>query len=112
MLEVIKRIALSTIEDSKPVEIIYGEVTQSSPLTVSIEQRLELDEDFLIVPESLTRYEIDLKHTHTIPGGTETQEALTTKIVIRKGLEIGDTVILLRAQGGQEFIILDKVVKP
>jgi hypothetical protein len=30
-------------------------------------------------------------------------------VVIRPGLEAGDKVILLRVQGGQQFLILDKV---
>jgi hypothetical protein len=29
--------------------------------------------------------------------------------MIRPGLETGDKVILLRVQGGQQFLILDKV---
>lgn len=32
--------------------------------------------------------------------------------VIRKGLEIGDTVLLIRYQGGQTYLVLDRLVKP
>lgn len=63
----------------------------------------------MIVPESLTRYEIELRHSHTFHDGT-TGDSLTEPIVIRKGLEVGNKVILLRVQGGQKFVILDKVV--
>jgi hypothetical protein len=69
-----------------------------------VDQRFILDADFLIVPESLTRMELDLSHTHGSGG-----QGLTIPVVIRPGLEAGDKVILLRVQGGQQFLILDKV---
>lgn len=33
------------------------------------------------------------------------------EVVIRKGLQTGDTVVLLRYQGGQTYLVLDRLVK-
>jgi hypothetical protein len=109
MIDQIKRAAIAAIESSNPVAVMYGTVTNISPLEVNVDQRFTIDADFLLVPESLTRYEIDLKHNHQYTGGT-TEDALLDKIVIRKGLAEGDKVVLIRVQGGQQFLILDKVV--
>ncbi len=109
MLNAIKLAALSAMEAGNPVAVLFGEVTKTNPLEVNVDQRFTLDADFLIVPESLTRLEIDLRHSHTSPDGT-TGEALTQPIVIRPGLQAGDRVVLLRVQGGQKYLILDKVV--
>jgi hypothetical protein len=95
MINSIKKAALDAIEASKPVAVMAGTVTKTSPLEVNVDQRLTLEADFLIVPESLTRYTIQV-------GGVE--------YVIRQGLQPGDRVVLLRLQGGQKFLILDKVV--
>ncbi|MGG4344915.1 DUF2577 domain-containing protein [Paenibacillus lautus] len=108
MLDQIKLAALAAIDASNPVSVMTGTVTNLSPLEVNVDQRFTIDADFLIVPESLQRYEVDLKHKHAYTGGN-TEDALD-KIVIRKGLELNDIVLLLRVQGGQQFVILDKVV--
>ncbi|MBB6733181.1 DUF2577 domain-containing protein [Cohnella zeiphila] len=113
MLEAIKKAAVDAVTASSPTSLLFGTVTQSDPLEVNVDQRFTLDADFLIVPESLTRYELDLSHSHTYTddgaSGT-TGAALAEKVVIREGLNGGDQVILLRWQGGQQYLILDKVV--
>lgn len=112
LLEMIKQAGLDAMEASNPLQLLYGEVKQTDPLEVNVDQRFTLPSDFLIVPEHLTRYELDLKHGHeySVDGTTQTtREALTEKIVIRPGLQAGDPLILLRVQGGQKYLIIDKV---
>ncbi|MCR8645570.1 DUF2577 domain-containing protein [Paenibacillus sp. N1-5-1-14] len=110
LLNIIKSAGAGAVDAGNPVAMLFAEVTQMNPLELNVDQRFTLTEDFLIIPESLTRYEIDLKHKHDALGGS-TQDALPQKIVIREGLKNGDNVLLLRVQGGNSFIILDKVVK-
>ena len=95
MLNAIRQAALTAVEAAGPVAVIFGTVTSANPLEVNVDQRFTLDADFLIVPESLTRYVLNI-------GGVE--------YVIRPGLQAGDRVVLLRVQGGQRYLILDKVV--
>ncbi|HWQ41083.1 MAG TPA: DUF2577 domain-containing protein [Desulfosporosinus sp.] len=113
LLDVIKTAGMDAIGASNPVNIMFGEVVTANPLSVKVDQRFTLPADFLIVPESLTKYEVDLTHTHQYTDNgspRNTVEALTAKIIIRPGLKAGDKVLLLRVQGGQKFVILDKVV--
>lgn len=93
--EYMKKIALETQGASKPTVVQFGTIISSNPLEVNVDQRFTLSEDFLIVPEQLTEYKI------TIDG---------TEYAIRKGLVAGDKVMLLRVQGGQLYVILDRVV--
>lgn len=109
LLETIKRASLDAQSASNPVIIQYGEVKSINPLSVKVDQRFTLTTDFLIVPECLTRLEINLQHNHTYAEGI-TDSALNYPIVIREGLKVTDKVILLRMQGGQKYLILDKVV--
>jgi hypothetical protein len=109
MLNAIRQAALTAMETAAPVAVLIGTVTKTDPLEVNVDQRFTIDADFLLVPESLTKLELDLGHTHSASGGT-TGPALTEPVVIRPGLEPGDRVALLRVQGGQKYIILDKVV--
>ena len=109
MLSAIKQAALDALQASNPVAVLFGNVTKTNPLEVNVDQRFTIDADFLIVPESLTRLELDLRHRHSTADG-ETENALTEPVVIRPGLQAGDRVVLLRIQGGQKYVILDKVV--
>lgn len=114
LLDVIKKAGIQGVSAGNPVNILTGEVKSINPLSVSVDQRFILDADFLIIPESLTRYEIDLKHFHTYPIDTNTERtetAINDKIVIRSGLMTGNKVLLIRIQGGQKYVILDKVVE-
>lgn len=113
LLDLIKAAGADAVNASNPVNILFGEILTVNPLSVKVDQRFILPADFLIVPRTMTKYEVDLQHTHQYTddgsAGT-TSQALTQKIVIRAGLAPGDRVLMLRVQGGQRYIILDKVV--
>ncbi len=85
-------------EEKKPVNALMGEVIQTSPLTVKVEQKLILTERMLVVPKSLTDFEI---------GAECGDEHFTLKLY--NALKTGDRVLLLRMQGGQKFIITDRL---
>lgn len=95
LLETIKKAGAGAVEAGNPVHVLFGTVLRVNPLEVNVHQRLTLTEDFLVLPESLTRYTVNV-------GDRE--------IVIREGLSAGDRVILLRIQGGQQYVLFDKVV--
>jgi hypothetical protein len=95
MLQMMKAASVAAYDATKPMMAQFGTVTGTSPLEVNVDQRFTLGEAFLIVPEHLTEYKLTI-------GETEYE--------IRKGLQAGDIVLLLRVQGGQQYIILDRVV--
>ena len=51
---------------------------------------------------SISQKNINLTHANSITG--------RKKMIIHNGLKIDDEVILLRMQGGQKYIVIDKVV--
>jgi Protein of unknown function (DUF2577). len=95
MLNAIKQAAMEALEASKPVAVMTGTVTKISPLEVNVDQRFTLDADFLVQTAATAELKVTI-------GGTE--------YIIRPGLQVGDRVVLLRVQGGQKYLILDKVV--
>lgn len=96
--ELIKRIAINAVEQSKPVNVLYGEVIEINPLKVRVNQQKDYTEEFLILTRNVTNYDTYIKKEN---GEKE-------KHTIYNSLEKGEIVILLRAQGGQEFIVLDR----
>ena len=80
LLELIKKAANEAVENTKPVVVAFGKVVSSFPLKILVEQKLSLDQEQLIVTDHL------------------------------KNLATGDCVVLLRQQGGQKYIVWDKVI--
>jgi len=111
LLSTFKQAAMDAVAASNPTAVMFGIVTKDSPLEVTVDQRFTLTADFLIVPESLIHFELLLHHIHQYAGGT-TEPALPEEpVVVRRGLQNGDKVLLLRVQGGQQYLILDRVVE-
>lgn len=75
----IKQIAIDAINASKPTTICFGDVTAINPLSIRINQLIELSSATLI-------------QTTTV----------------KDKLAVGDEVILIRQQGGQKYLVLDK----
>ncbi len=118
LLSIIKQASVSAVSASSPAAVLFGVVTAGDPIEVQVDARFTLPAALLILPESLTRYELELRHVHDyIDTNDRGSTARTTDpalpeepIVIRRGLEVGDKVMLLRVQGGQQYVILDRVV--
>lgn len=135
LIKTIKKMVLETIENTKPCDYVFGEVTGIDPITVKIEQNLTLSGSMLLLPRALTDYTvtvsmeweneettIDIKlkeeldeeailHTHEIEEEVHIHKLEGEKeITIMNALKIGEKVILIRQKGGQKFLILDRVI--
>lgn len=79
-VELIKRAALEAVEASQPSGIFFGLVKSVNPLKIALSQKLIIDSSTLIY---LTE---------------EPSEVYS----------VGDTVVMIRVQGGQKFVVLGK----
>ena len=114
----IKAAALDAVENSKPCDLRYGTVISTEPLQIRITDKFILPESALIVPERLTDYETE---TTILPSyGWITQTVAEhfhgifhnrRKITVHGALKVGDKVALLRQQGGQFYLVLDRLPK-
>lgn len=176
IVEIIKQAANEAYEVTKPMNLLIGVVTGESPLVITIEQRLPLSEEFLILTKHVTDHYVDMTvshstrdkgvsglihshtykgiteitsvdgHTHDVPlekevatsnqaeagstshnhlyeGVTEAAFAESTegttkhaheytgtkKVLLHYGLKQGESVLLVRMQGGQKYLVLDRI---
>lgn len=120
LVQVIKQIASEAIKAGKPAGITYGTVMNIAPLEIKIEQKLTLPAEFFKLTKAVTDHYVDMTVSHvTEPrgGGGGYAEFAShdhdysgrKKILIHNGLQIGEEVILLQVQGGQRYIVLDRV---
>ena len=112
IIKIFKRAAKETIEASDPTAIQFGTVTNVSPLKILVEQKKELTSAQLVLTRNVRDYEIEM----TIEHVTEQAESHTheykgkKKFTVHNALQLGDDVMLVKMQGGQKYIVLDKDV--
>lgn len=133
LLEAIKEMTMNVNEAGMPCAVMLGEVISVAPMQIQVEQKLILEEMHLILTQSVTGREETMtfsdatepagsrSHSHTVgerTSSTDNESAHTHRFAGEKTvrfhgeLKVGDTVLLLRMQGGQKFVVLDKVVRP
>lgn len=128
LVKVMKQAGVEASNAGCPVTVCFGKVTGESPLQVLVDQKMTLGSAQLVLTRNVTDYEMDvtveweteselsththnvngvesdsinLKHTHDITG--------KKKLKVHNSLGKGDEVVLLRQQGGQKYIIIDRV---
>lgn len=119
-VENIKKAALDAVYASNPSGIYFGTVISPSPLKISVEQKLTLTEKHLVLTRNVTNF----KTTETISWTSENKSGGsgdssfashnhqiqgTKEITINNALKAGEKVILVRVQGGQKYIVLDRM---
>lgn len=120
----VKRAAVEAVKAGKPFAFVLGKVTSAAPLKVQVDQKLELTEQQLILTNAVRDYTICMTvdhQTEDTSGGGSGNAAFASHKHAYKGtkafrvhlaLKVGEQVLLLRADGGQKFIILDRVEAP
>lgn len=121
LLITLKRAALDAVEASQPVNIVFGKVISASPLKINVEQKLTLSSAQLILTRNVTDFETDMTVNHLTEnrsgGGGDASFASHNHeykgrktFLIHNSLIVGDEVLMLRMQGGQKYIVIDRVV--
>lgn len=140
----IKQSAMEAMNQSKPLELVFGTVTGSSPLQIKVEEKITLTTAQLILCRNVTTHKVSMTmdwssesalsdHTHSVSGNTQSAGDLphthgisvttgattlthshsvtgTKDITINNALTVGESVVLVRMQGGQKYLVLDRVV--
>lgn len=118
--DTIQQLVSKTIKASKLSDISYGTVTSESPLEIMTDQKVPLYASQLSLTRQVTDYEIDVEvstETEKTSGGSG-DEAYSAhdhkikgvkKIRIKNALKVGDRVVLIRLQGAQERVVLDRI---
>lgn len=128
-MENIKKTAVRAVEAAGPAGLYFGKVLSVSPLEISLDQNLILDASALVLSSLVQDITIDASmdhstgsytHTHTISdtysgGGSASSDTHShtysgkKSFTLHFGLTVGESVILIRMQGGQRYLVLDRV---
>lgn len=110
----------NTNEAHDPADYVLGVVVSIAPLTIRLEQGDELSGDFLILTDAVRDYNVDIEVNHITEdragGGGYAEFASHNhgykgrkKITVYNALKIGESVIMLKQAGGQQFVVLSRL---
>ena len=123
LLTVMKQSAKETGDALKPVQVCFGTVVSESPLKIRVEQKITLGKAQLVLTRNVSDYDTELTvnewETKEVSGGSGESsfashnhgfDSTKKRTTIHNALKAGEEVVLLRQQGGQKYIVLDRVV--
>lgn len=120
LTEVLKQAAIQAVEASDPAGITFGTVESVGPLSIRIDQKVPLPGDFFLLTSNVRPHTVNMtaEHYTGYSAGGEGEEAYakhrhdfsgTKEYRVNNGLCVGDRVLLLRQQGGQLYVVLDRL---
>jgi hypothetical protein len=122
LLVAVKQACAGTMGTMQLSTFEFGTVISASPLKIQAEQKKTLTKAQLVLTRNVTDFETEV----TIDWKTE-EKGMSTgdsfsyqnhlhdvkgkkKILIHNALKTGDKVILMKQQGGQKYLVIDRVV--
>lgn len=126
MIQIIKQAAIDAVDQSSPMTITYGTVTKINPLEIMTDQKTPLFSEVLALTSNVINRKAKISFDNPAiknivknysiddeAGGNyklSFQEKVKNEVTIYDGLKVGEKVILLRVNGGQKYIVLDRLV--
>lgn len=132
LVRAVKKAAVEAVRAENPMGVCHGTVTGLSPLEITTDQKLILGEKQLILTNAVRDYTVEMtvdhvteviSHGHSVTdtytGGGAAQPVDHShpykgrkSFRVHLGLKMGEKVILVRCDGGQQFVVLDRWEAP
>lgn len=123
LVMLIKQAAVEAVNAKDPMSLKIGEVVSVSPLKISINQKIAIPASQLLLTNAVRDYTVYMTVDHSTEnasGGSGDASFAShshkytgkKKYKVHLGLKVGEKVILLRCDGGQKFIVLDRLEAP
>ena len=120
LVSTLQKLVAQTNNAMKPTDYCLGVVETVAPLSIRIDHKDILTEEFLILTDLVRDFSVDITVSHTTEnragGGGDAEFASHNhdytgrkKIIVHNGLSVGESVILIQQAGGQEFIVLSRL---
>ena len=128
LVRLVKQAAVEAVRADAPVAICYGTVLSPTPLKIQVDQKKILGTAQLILTDAVRDYNVEMStiegtgkslgphYTEDESGGSgypafaahKHRYQGRKKWRIHNALKKGEKVILLRCDGGQKYVVLDR----
>ena len=119
LTQAIQEVINKSIKNAMLSDYRIGVVETVNPLSIRLDQKETLTEEFLILTDLVRDYDVDITVNHTTEnksGGSGDAQFEShnhaysgrKQITVHNGLAVGESVILIQQSGGQEFLVLSR----
>lgn len=128
LVRLIKQAAVEAVQADAPMMMCHGTVISEGPLKIMVDQKKTLEESHLILTDNVRDFNVEMStiqgtgksegphYTEDESGGSGYAEFAIhrhkyqgrKKWRVHNALKTGEKVILLRCDGGQKYIVLDR----
>ena len=90
LIETVKKIVQGVLNESSPCNVLFGTVTSANPLEITVEQKLKLTKEFLILTKNVVNYTTtatiewntnkinqNVNHNHSISGNINVESSIS-----------------------------------
>lgn len=120
LMNALQKLAYNTYQAGKPADYILGVVETVDPLVIRLDAKETITEEFLILTDAVRDYDVDITVNHTTEnaaGGSGYAEYAShnhgykgrKRITVHNGLTPGESVVMLRQLGGQEYLVISRI---
>lgn len=124
--ETVKRICNDLMHTKQLSDIKFGAVVSVNPLSIMIDQKNVITAEYLVLTKAVQEYTVDItvswtteQNTHKHGNGNQGKDTAEVEhnhnikgrktITVHNDLTTGEKVVLLRMQGGQKYLVLDRI---
>ena len=93
IVRLLQQVSKEAASSPRTTDLVYGKVVTINPLAIQVASRYNITKDFLLLSSLCTE--------KWIGEGVNKQ-------MLWRGLQVGDSVRMLRVQGGQLFYVLER----
>lgn len=128
LVKAVKQAAVEAVRADAPMAVCYGTVLSTTPLKIQVDQKKILGTAQLILTDAVRDYNVEMStiegtgkslgphYTEDESGGSgypafaahKHRYQGRKKWRVHNALKVGEKVILLRCDGGQKYIVLDR----
>lgn len=128
LVQLVKKAAVEAVNAAGPMRLCYGTVTSAAPLKIQVDPKKTLTDPQLILTDNVRDFNVELStivgtgkslgphYTEDESGGSGDAAFAAhkhryqgrKKWRVHNALKTGEKVILLRCDGGQKYIVLDR----
>lgn len=120
LMNALQKLAYNTYQAGKPADYILGVVETVDPLVIRLDAKETITEEFLVLTDAVRDYDVDITVNHTTEnaaGGSGYAEYAShnhgykgrKRITVHNGLTPGESVVMLRQLGGQEYLVISRI---
>jgi len=113
LIDYIKMICSGFLDNLDFSDVVLGEVLSVSPVSIRVSDKLVLNENQVVLSDKVTDYVVEITENPLCPENPSNDSDFKRrkKYILYNGLKVGESVIMIKAFGGQMYFVIDRTAR-